>query len=363
MAATKHSVETWLPLAFQHPVIDVRSPGEFAHAHIPNAFSLPLFDDEERKVVGTIYKQRSREEAIKKGLEFFGPKMRDMVEQCETIIQNHPAGNKKKVLLHCWRGGMRSGAIAWLLDLYGFKVVLLEGGYKAFRNWALQQFEKDHPFALVGGYTGSAKTKVLHQLKRSGKQVLDLEGMAHHKGSAFGNLEGHAQPSTERFENEIAIALYHFSNQNPNETIWTEDESQRIGLVNVPISLWKNFREKPLYFLDVPFEERLNYLVAEYGCHDKNAIHHAILRIQKRLGGLETKTSIQALEDDDLKTCFAQLLRYYDKHYEKALQNRPQLKEVMQKMDCTSVNEIENTEKIVALHNGIKPNTHNVSAH
>ncbi|HNU15993.1 MAG TPA: rhodanese-like domain-containing protein, partial [Chitinophagaceae bacterium] len=131
MGAEKINIEQFLELAKDYPVLDVRSPGEYNHAHIPGACSLPLFSDEERKVVGTTYKQQSREAAIKIGLDYFGPKMRKMVEEVESIIKSREPGTMTKdsrlVLVHCWRGGMRSGAVSWLLDMYGFKVFTLTG--------------------------------------------------------------------------------------------------------------------------------------------------------------------------------------------------------------------------------------------
>ena len=146
-----------------------------AHAHIPGAYSLPLFTDEERKVVGTAYKQQSRQQAIKIGLKYFGTKMPEMVEQVETIYASHTKGKitedanqKKTVLVHCWRGGMRSAGVAWLLDLYGFKVYMLAGGYKFFRRWVLHQFDKEHPLNVIGGYTGSGKNQCAASIAKAG---------------------------------------------------------------------------------------------------------------------------------------------------------------------------------------------------
>ena len=201
MAITRLTVQEFLTLAKEHSVLDVRSPGEFAHAHIPGAHSLPLFTDEERKVVGTAYKQESQQKAIKLGLDYFGVKMVKMVEEVEGIVDRWQMtdGSKKNkvdnvdiknkiVLVHCWRGGMRSAGVAWLLDLYGFKVYTLVGGYKAYRNWVLEQFEKEYPIRIIGGFTGSGKTEVLHSLAKKGENVIDLEKIASHKGSAFGSL-------------------------------------------------------------------------------------------------------------------------------------------------------------------------------
>ena len=347
MAFIKTSIEEFLQLAHYYPVFDVRSPGEYVHAHIPNAISLPLFSDEERKEVGTNYKQVSRENAIKIGLDFFGPKMRSMVETVEHILQTQPQKNEKTVLIHCWRGGMRSGAVAWLMDFYGFKVYVLEGGYKAFRHWVLRQFKNDYNFHLIGGNTGSGKTIVLHHLEKMGHAIIDLEGIARHKGSAFGGLDKIPQPSTEMFENKLAFQLYQLTKDNPDKTIWVEDESQRIGNLNMPIELWNRFRSKPLYFLNIPFEQRLDYIVTEYGHHSKEALINAIVRIQKRLGGLETKTAINCLLENNVKGCFEILLKYYDKHYTKALNNRPNLNEVMHTIETSELNAKVNAQKIL----------------
>jgi len=325
MAIQKITVEEFVKLSLVHPVFDVRSEGEFSHAHIPGAFNLPLFNNEERAVVGTIYKQSSRELAIKKGLEFFGPKMKDMIVFVEkTITKTNP--ENKTVLVHCWRGGMRSAGVAWLLDLYGFKVFTLVGGYKTFRNWVLSKFEQKFDFKILGGYTGSGKTIVLKALKEKGAVIVDLEGLAGHKGSAFGNIGLPKQPSQEMFENKLAVSIESTNSTFPNQSIWLEDESQRIGTVNIPQPLWNHIRSCPVYFLDIPFEARLDYLVATYGILDKTELEEATKRIQKRLGGLETKQALEFLEANNLKECFSILLKYYDKLYSKGLNNRPEPK-------------------------------------
>ena len=187
MAVQRIHIDEFLKLAETHPVFDVRSPGEYNHAHIPGAKSLPLFTDEERKEVGTAYKQISREQAIKIGLDYFGPKMRKMVEEVEAVSQL-VTRDSKLILIYCWRGGMRSGAVSWLLDTYGFKVCTLIGGYKKFRNYVLDTFKKPYHFNIIGGFTGSGKTELLKTLKERGEKVIDLEAIANHKGSAFGAI-------------------------------------------------------------------------------------------------------------------------------------------------------------------------------
>ncbi len=348
MAVQKISIAQFLELAKTHPILDVRSPGEYLHAHIPGACNLPLFTDEERKVVGTAYKQESRKTAIKIGLEYFGVKMRSMVEEAESVIKKAPvppSGGGGALLVHCWRGGMRSAGVAWLLDLYGFKVYTLAGGYKAYRQWARLQFERPYPFNILGGYTGSGKTLVLYELKRMGKLVIDLEGLASHKGSAFGAFGEKPQPTQEMFENLLAAELSditHLQNAEEEEAalsniIYLEDESQRIGSINIPTALWNTMRNSRVSFIEIPFEERLDYLTAEYGKFEKEKLVNAVIRIQKRLGGLETKIAINHLLENNHKECFRVLLKYYDKCYGKALLNRENLPALLNKTTCAGV--------------------------
>lgn len=352
MSLKKLHIGDFLELANQHPVLDVRSPGEYAHAHIPGAVSLPLFSDEERKAVGTAYKQESREVAIKIGLDYFGPKMRGMVEEVEQLLEAHNRKNKqagKTILVHCWRGGMRSGAVAWLLDLYGFDVYLLTGGYKVFRRWVLTQFDKEYSFIMLGGYTGSGKTEVLNELARRKEVVVDLEQIASHKGSAFGDFGMPAQPGQEMFENLLALKLDQALKKAGNQSIWLEDESQRIGLVNLPKPFWDSMRKAPLYFLEIGFEQRLDNIVQGYGTMNKEKIVNAILRIQKRLGPLETKTAINHLLENNIKECFRILLWYYDKYYTRSLNTRENLEEILQKITCDGVDPARNAQKLLEI--------------
>ena len=324
MSAQRIDIEQFLSLALLHPVLDVRSPGEYKHAHIPGAHSFPLFTDEERKIVGTTYKQNSREEAIKIGLDFFGPTLKQRVIEAERIAK----GNKI-LLVHCWRGGMRSAAISWLLDLYGFKIYTLTGGYKAYRNWVLEQFKKNYPFQLIGGYTGSGKTELLVALKIEKQLIVDLEEIAGHKGSAFGNIGLPPQPGQEQFENCLSMALHGCVQASASTPIWLEDESQRIGTVNIPNELWNTMRKSPIYFLDIPFEKRLEHIVEEYGQLDQEAVVAAIGRITKKLGHLQAQQAIDFLQENNTTESFSILLRYYDKLYAKSLQNREGLEKLL----------------------------------
>ncbi len=318
MAVKRIHIDEFLSLAATYLVVDVRSPKEYQQAHYPGAFSLPLFTDEERKVVGTTYKQQSRQKAIKVGLDYYGPKMKTMVNQVEARLNKRA---QKNVLVHCWRGGMRSAAVAWLLDLYGFKVYSLEGGYKAYRNWVLAQFEKPYTLRVLGGYTGSGKTEILQELSQNQHAVVDLEGIAQHKGSSFGNLDSHSQDSTEQFENKLAMRLLTLQQTRfKDKTIWVESESSRIGNINIPHKFFNQMKAAERINVNVPFDKRLEFILQGYGKFNTEALIAATKRIQKRLGGLRMQQTIQFIKEGNLKDAFAILLAYYDSAYSKSRQ-------------------------------------------
>ena len=253
---------------------------------------------------------------------------------------------------------MRSGAVSWLLDVYGFKVHTLIGGYKKFRARVLETFKLPFDLRILGGYTGAGKTEVIKELEKAGEHVIDLEDIAKHKGSAFGNIGMPVQPTQEMFENVLSIrlrTLRYESNNSPNSNpqliiehspIWLEDESQRIGLINIPNDLWNTMRRSPIYFLEIPFEERLKHIVEEYGCFDKEKMIDAIIRIKERLGGLEAKKAIEFLNEDNTIESFRILLKYYDKWYTKGLHNREYIISLLHIVNCNSVTP-ENAKKLV----------------
>ncbi|MEO5995281.1 MAG: tRNA 2-selenouridine(34) synthase MnmH [Chitinophagaceae bacterium] len=340
MSIEKVSIEKFLELATTNPILDARSPGEFRHAHFPGAYNLPLFNDEERKVVGTAYNKQGRKQAIKIGLDYFGVKMRKLVEDTEELVHHRSPAT---VLVHCWRGGMRSEAVAWLLNLYGFKVYMLIGGYKKFRQYVLETFSQPFDFRMLAGFTGSGKTNLLHALARKGQTIIDLEELAHHRGSAFGAIGLPPQPSQEMFENKLALMLRNkFSN-----FIWLEDESQRIGSVIMPSRLWEQMQCSPVYFLDIPFELRLQQLKKDYGNLEKEKLTEAVTRIQKRLGGLETKLAIQFLKENNVLESFKILLAYYDKCYFKSLDKRKKVNKACNNIVCETVDDDKNVIKLM----------------
>jgi len=331
------SISEFISIASDFPIFDVRSPGEYEHAHIPGAYPLPLFSNEERAIVGTAYKQKGKQPAIKIGLDFFGSKMNAIISTVEELLKNHHP-EQKKIIVHCWRGGMRSAGVAWLLDLYGFEVYTIVGGYKAYRTWALELFNQNFSFKMLGGYTGSSKTYVLQELAKLNQPVIDLEGIAIHKGSAFGGIGLQTQPSQEMFENKLALNLHQTAVRYPGVPIWVEDESQRIGRLNIPNAFWKTIRTQPVFFLDIPFEERIKHIVSEYGNLDHNQLISAVERIKKRFGPNETKMTLQFLQEGEVEQAFRILLNYYDKMYEKSLFNRENIALLLHKKTFDTLN-------------------------
>ncbi|AHJ95929.1 tRNA 2-selenouridine(34) synthase MnmH [Hymenobacter swuensis] len=297
----------------ESPILDVRAPVEYAHGHMPGAVSFPLFSDEERARIGTTYKQMSQDKAVLLGLDFFGPKMSQLVKLAQKLAPH------KRVRVHCWRGGMRSGAVLWLLELAGFQVELLDKGYKDYRRWALAEFAQPRALWVLGGLTGSGKTDVLHILADRQQPVLDLEGLANHKGSAFGSIGQPASPTQEQFENNLAAELAAFT---PDTTIWVEDESRTIGPVHLPAPLYEQMHAAPLLLLEVPRQQRVRKLAEEYGRHDPAALATSILRIRKRLGGLVTKEALAAIGEEDMEKMVSLVLDYYDRTYSHGLEGR-----------------------------------------
>lgn len=312
---TPLDIHEFLKLAETLPIFDVRSPSEYNYGHIPGAYSLPLFTDEERAIVGTAYKRVSREDAVNKGLAFFAPKMKLLANKAKKI------NNNSTFLVHCWRGGLRSGSVAWLLELYGFKVHTLRGGYKSFRKAAIESFSEERKMLILGGKTGSGKTIILHKLAEMGQQVIDLEQLAHHKGSTFGALGEQPQPSQEMFENELFFQLY---KTDKNKIVWVENESVMIGNKVIPKAFFDHMRNSNSIFIDIPFEVRLNYLTEEYGKFDKADLKLAIERITKKLGGQHAKAALEAIDNNDLKSAFSICLTYYDRTYNSGKNQRPQ---------------------------------------
>lgn len=303
------------------PVLDVRSPAEYAQGHIPGAISFPLFTDAERAQVGTCYKQEGRDAAVELGFAIAGPKFAGFIQQAKELVSSfqRESGRDRRLRVHCWRGGMRSGAVAWVLEMAGFEVTTLVGGYKAFRRWVLQSFEEPRPIVIVGGMTGTGKTDLLHALAEMGEQVLDLEGVAHHRGSSFGSLMLPPQPTNEQFENQVALQWARFI---PQRRVWIEAESKSIGLCRVPNALFDQMDQSPILEVVRPTSERLALLVNLYAQAPLDGLITATERIRKRLGGVRTQEAIALLQEHRFAEAFELMLFYYDRTYQYDLQRR-----------------------------------------
>ncbi len=292
-------------------IFDVRSPSEFLQGHIFGARNLPLLSDAERAAIGTKYKNASPEKALLLGLELVGPKLSQFVQKAKKFSKSN------SVVLYCWRGGKRSSSMAWLLELAGFEVRLLEGGYKKYRQFLLNEFDlSPYEFVVLGGKTGSGKTHILHELAQLGEQVIDLEKIANHKGSAFGELENLPQPTTEQFENQLLTELFFL---NPTKKIWIENESRTIGKNSIPQHFWDKKIASTLIDLEIPFDTRVNNIIADYQENSSEMLINSFQKIHKKIGGLQFKNAIHAVENCDLAAAAGVALQYYDKTYSHCL--------------------------------------------
>ncbi|MDX2361414.1 MAG: tRNA 2-selenouridine(34) synthase MnmH [Crocinitomicaceae bacterium] len=319
------------------PIIDVRSPAEFKQGHIPGATNIPLFTNEERAAVGTVYKQKTKEKAIELGYTFVTPKLDYFVEASKEIT------SKNGIVIHCWRGGMRSKAFAEHLANNGIdNVFVIQHGYKAYRRTVIKGFENEYNICILGGYTGSGKTEILAEINEAGEQVIDLEALASHKGSAYGGIGQGTQPSNEHFENML---FWQWKDLDLTRRIWIEDESRNIGNVVLPQYLYNELRGQKLYFINIPREERAKFLVEGYADLDHDELVAATKRIEKRLGGLATKNALEFLEQSAYYKLALLALSYYDKHYTFGLQKRNQ--KLVHKLELKSTNHKQNAQTIL----------------
>jgi tRNA 2-selenouridine synthase len=298
------------------PILDVRSPAEFSQGHIPGATNLPLFDDGERAEIGTLYKQKGRRAAMQRGLALVGPRMEALAVTLESTLQTAleaAAIAPPALRIHCWRGGQRSGSVAWLAHQLDLPVVLLEGGYKAYRRWVLELFERPWPLRLLGGRTGTGKTDLLLALAARGVAVLDLEGRAHHRGSSFGALGLPPQPSSEHYENLLAADLAALEGA---AEIWLEAESSQVGRCRIPAGLWRQMGQAPALEVRRPLERRVAHLVALYGQQDPAGLAEATHRIARRLGPQRTALALEAIAAGDWAGACRPMLDYYDRCYD-----------------------------------------------
>jgi len=328
--------EIFLQRANQLPVIDVRSPGEFAQGHIPGACNIPLFDNDERARVGTTYVKIGKEPAIEIGKTIAGKKTDYYLNAIRHVASD------KQILLHCWRGGMRSEKIALFFAEAGYEVIVLQGGYKAYRGYIRNRFTKGSPISLIGGYTGSGKTAILNEIRRMGHQIIDLEALACHKGSNFGHLGQHVQPTTEQFENDLYAQ---WSALDPAKPVWIEHESKKIGTIYLPDTFYSAMLNGTLFFLEMSRNHRINRLVDEYACFEKPLLQAVLEHLGQFMGSFQAREVLLALSNDDFGKVADITLEYYDKLYTKSLQQRPVRK--MEKLHLSGISVAEQAEEVL----------------
>ena len=295
-----------LALAAGSIIFDARSPKEFAEGHIPGAINLPLMDNDQRHEIGITYKKQGHDAAVEKGFELVGPHFAEKLRLAKELT------SKREVLVYCWRGGLRSNILAWLLQTGGFKVTLLKGGYKAFRNQNMSLFSTKGNLVILSGKTGVGKTEILEKLISANQFVIDLEGIANHKGSAFGGLGQDEQPNQEQFENLLGNQFRTIPNDH---SVWIENESRFIGRIRIPDLIFNRMKSAPIVDIERPIEERTTRILSEYGHFPKELLAEKTLTLSKRMGGEQVKQSLEFLENNQLEEWVKLLLHYYDKGY------------------------------------------------
>jgi len=336
MAVTRIEVPEFLKLAESIPVVDVRSPSEYFSGHIPGAFNIPIFDDAGRVAVGTRYKKEGRISAIVEGLRQSGPEMAGKLERAIRLAKN------SRLLVHCWRGGMRSESMAWLFSLADINVQVLEGGYKSYRSYILEFISEKRKLIVLGGMTGSSKTHILKYLNDHGEQVVDLEGLANHKGSAFGALGQPQQPSTEHFAN-LLFNEWHLKDKE--KPVWVEDESKNIGSVFLPDRFYQNMQETRAIILMMDVKTRLPRLMEEYSVYDPELLKASVQKISKRLGGDNTRDALLAIDNGDISKAIEISLFYYDKAYLFGLKKKSPENLIFIETETDNIE--ENSEKVL----------------
>ncbi len=337
------NTEEFISLSNTTPIVDVRSPAEFHDGHIFGAVNIPVFTDQEREQVGTVYKQNSEDEAMQLGLKFIKPKLKEFAQKASKIAVD------KKLLLHCWRGGKRSSSMAWLFKTMGLQPSLLKNGYKAYRNYSKERLGLASNVLILSGCTGSGKTDILKQLQVIGEQTVDLEGLAHHKGSAFGSIGQKAQLSNEQFENNLFNI---WNDLDLTKTIWIEDESVTIGKNHLPQELYKQMREAPVIRINLDRDIRVKRLVQEYTYTDKECLIEKITKIQKRLNPVDAKLAIEAVNGGDFAGAIDYVLKYYDKAYSHGINKR--VNSTINELDLKNDDPQVNAEILVAFKGNLQ---------
>ena len=329
-------------------LIDVRSPDEYYKGHMPNSINIPIFNNEERSVVGKKYKISGREIAVREGFKIIENKIDKLLKEFILIkkeflistIDNY--SNDNNIKIYCARGGMRSQSMLWLLEKFNYPCITLNGGYKTYRNWVLYRFKDKQKIIVIGGKTGTRKTKILNKLKSLDYQILDFESLANHRGSSFGGLGMKEQPTNEQYENLIAENLH---KMNKDNFIFVEAESPNIGKNRIPNELFKQMNNSKRIEIIRSESIRIKELINTYSKYQKNDLKESVLKISKRLGPQRTKSAIVSIDNEDWENVCKSVLDYYDRCYEHELKDKQDVRilDMKLKTDAEIINEIIKT--------------------
>lgn len=299
-------------------VIDARTEDEYALDHLPGAVNWPTLNNEERILIGTMYKQVNPFEAKKRGAAMSA---RNIAQHIEREVIDKP--KQWRPLAYCWRGGNRSGALTTILSAIGFHVSLIEGGYKAFRQAMLEDLTAKAPrlpYRVICGPTGSGKTRLLHALQAQGAQVLDLEGLASHRSSVLGMVPGSPQPSQKHFDMLIWDKIRHFS---PEKCVYVESESKKVGNLRVPDALMDAVRASPCIDLQLPDEERVSLLMEDYAffLEDQDFFCRRLEALTELRGHAQVKAWLEMVRTGRSEDVVRELLsKHYDPVYAASIQ-------------------------------------------
>ena len=290
--------------------IDVRSPKEYAEDHIPGAVNLPILDDEQRRIVGTLYKQQGKEEASRKGVELVLPELGRKLDGLRILEK------KGTLVLYCWRGGLRSKSMADLASASGISVKRLIGGYKEYRKTVIRELESIAlpPFYTLYGLTGTGKTEIIKLLEMRGVHVLDLEGLANHRGSVFGSVGLGEQPSQKRFDSMLLKQLKMIPTDAPTVV---EGESKRIGKLFIPQNVFDHLVSSRKILVYDSVASRARRIINEYATiQTKDELIGAVKQLERRIGKNNAVRYIKAIEEEDYQMVVEELLvKYYDPLY------------------------------------------------
>jgi len=294
-------------------IVDIRSPTEYSEFHIPGAVNVPLFDDEEKRFIGEVYRLKGQEKAKEEGIKLVSPKLYSFYKTFKEL-----ENRGKPIVVYCWRGGMRSVAMCSFLAGTGIKVMRLKGGYRAFRRYILEDMERiisDKQFIVLTGKTGVGKTSLLRDLKREGLPVVDLEDLAKDRGSAFGKVGLREKVSQKMFDANLYLTLKRIN----HPVLFIEDESRRIGNVHLPEVLYKRIAEGFRVELNTTMERRIKNIEEEYlGNTEKEEIKGAVYKIRKYLGNEGADYVLRLIEEGKLRDTIRFLIeKYYDRTYKK----------------------------------------------